>query len=172
MPDSDNSRNLRKVVGHAAEQMADPAPEQADAATKAAEGFYKKEQRKAKTAGLRADEAEAAFKASLNEHIRSLNERKDVLQHKLNGTEEHLRHALPRVSELEHAERTMKVQTLVEGIGGGIGALSLAFTSFAKDDWCVYLLLGLGAGLSALSVFGKAIFAFCGWPPKPPKKHP
>ncbi len=109
----------------------------------------------------------ASFRAVLehDRHLRSLYERIEVLQKKLDDREDELRAAVPRVAELEQAERTTRVGAGVEAVGAGGGAILLSIAAFASAEWLKYLLLGLGASAAALSVISKLLYATFGWPP-------
>ena len=103
-----------------------------------------------------------------NQHLQSLNARIDVLQTKLDRREGELHIALPRVSELEHAERTSKATAIVETIGLGGGAIFLSLASFMQDEDAVkWMVFGAGISASVLAMSAKVILAAFGWPPKP-----
>jgi hypothetical protein len=93
----------------------------------------------------------------------------DVLQEKLNDRENDLHKSLPRVAELEQAQKTSRVSTVVESIGAGFGTVMLGIAPFADTDKKTFGLLCAGLALSVLAIFGKALFALFGWP-KPAKQ--
>lgn len=99
-------------------------------------------------------------------HLDSLNRRIDVLQNKLDLREADLHAALPRIAELEQAEKTSKIATVVEAIGAGGGAVLLGIASFATNDALKFAFLGAGVAASAVAIFCKALFALFGWPPR------
>lgn len=99
-----------------------------------------------------------------DKHLRALNVRIEVLQSKLDKREEELHRTIPRVAELEQAEKTAKVDTVVETLGAGVGAILLAIASFMTEDWIKFLFFGAGVSAAALGVFTKVIFTLFGWP--------
>ncbi len=99
-----------------------------------------------------------------NQHLQALNTRIDVLQAKLDKRENELHAAIPRVSELEQAERTSKVGAAVESLGVGGGTILLGIASFATDDATKLVCFGAGVSASSLALFAKALFAILGWP--------
>ncbi len=112
----------------------------------------------------------AAYRAVFehNQHVQALNNRIDVLQAKLDKREEDLHVAMPRVSELEQAERTSKVGTIVEAVGAGGGAILLSIASFMSgENWVKFVLFGAGVSASSLAVFAKLLLAAFGWPQRP-----
>jgi len=110
----------------------------------------------------------AAYRAEFvhDQHVSGLNARIDVLQSKLDSREEELHRSLPRVAELEQAEKTSKLSAGVETLGGGVGALLLSMASFSTDDWWKFSLFGAGISAAVLGVFAKVLFGIFGWPKK------
>jgi hypothetical protein len=103
------------------------------------------------------------------QHLASLNVRISVLQTKLDSREGELFSALPRIAELEQAEKTANLSTVVEAVAAGGGAIALSVASFLNDDLVIlkFSLVGAGISASAIAVFTKALFAIWGWPKKP-----
>lgn len=108
----------------------------------------------------------AAFRAVVehDKHLRALNVRIEVLQAKLDKREEELHRTIPRVAELEQAEKTAKVDSVVETMGAGGGAILLGTASFMPESWLKFCLIGAGISASAIGVFAKVLFTLFGWP--------
>ncbi len=113
----------------------------------------------------------AAYRAVVehNQHLAALNSRINVLQSKLDQREEELHIALPRVAELEQAERTSKIATAVKSLGAGSGAVLLSLASFQSSGSLKFGLLGAGIAAATLAVFTEILFALFGWPQKRPR---
>ncbi len=103
------------------------------------------------------------------QHVFALNNRIDVLQSKLDRRESELHLALPRVAELEQAQRTFRVDAVVEPIGTGVSAAALSVASFVANDSVKYGLIGVGLTAAAFAMLAKILFAAFGWP-KPREK--
>ena len=147
-------------VKSVAEHDAKATPDDPDEQTLAGEQAHDKAGKKAKTAAVRAEEAE-------EKHVASLNRRIDVLQSKLDRREGDLHHLLPRTAELEQAARTSKVGAIVEAAGVGGGALLLSIASFTPpDEWHRFVCIGAGISASVFALSAKALLAAFGWPPK------
>jgi len=114
----------------------------------------------------------AAYRAAVehSQHIAALNKRLDIIQAKLDGRENEIHIALPRIAELEQAEKTSKLTTVVESVGAGGGAVLLSLASFAPTDAWKFSFLGSGVAASALAVFCKSMFALFGWPKRPARQ--
>ena len=110
----------------------------------------------------------AAYRAVVehSQHLQALNTRIDVLQAKLDRREDALHAAIPRVSELEQAQKTSRVESIVEAIGTGVGGVFLSLAPFATTEPPKYLFLGLGVSSLAFAVLAKVLFAAFGWPKK------
>ncbi len=103
-----------------------------------------------------------------NHHLQALNSRIDVLQAKLDKRESELHVAIPRVAELEQAERTSRVGAIAEAVGAGGGAIFLSVASFMQDgDFAKWVCVGAGIAALSLAVFAKVLLAAFGWPRKP-----
>lgn len=145
-------------VARIAVSTARTTSDEPDPQTKAGEKRQKEEQRKARTAGIRADEAEAA-------HVDALNCRIEVLQEKLNDRESEARYLLPRVAELEQASRGITLAcayyTGMMVSGGGMISGAGYCTPPARD-----YLLAVGWLLLICGIAAHWIASAFGWPPK------
>jgi chromosome segregation ATPase len=103
---------------------AQAAPDVPDEQTLAGELAHEAERKKAKTAALRAEEAE-------EKHVAALNRRIHVLQTKLDLREDELRELLPRNAELEQARSNATINGGLSlsavSVGGMLASVSSLF---------------------------------------------
>lgn len=158
----ESRKDVRDLVGKAADATAQRTPEEADEKTKAGEAQH---ERKAKTAALRAEDAEEVAQRTLRERI-------EVIQEKLNKREDEIVILRPAVAELEQAKRTARVEAFFEGIVVTAGATLLGIASFVDatwpHEWIALKPYFIGGGIvaSAAGALAKVLFGVFAWPPK------
>lgn len=157
MNEAGGSPSYEKVKSVAAHD-ADAVPDTPDEQTVKGEKAHDKAQRKAKTAAVRAEEAEA-------EHVAALNERIHVLQEKLNSREEELRELLPRNAELEQARSNATLNGGLSLTAVAVGGLLASISSLLPMPFN-YISGSFGA---AMLIWGLALSWTThrfGWPPE------
>lgn len=145
-------------VRDVAAQDAKAASDAPDEQTAAAERAHDVERKKAKTAAVRAEEAE-------EKHVAALNRRISVLQTKLDLREDELRELLPRNAELEQA----RCNASLNG-ASSLGAVSIG-GMLASISSLLSIPLGyVSGGFGAAMLIGGLILSWTthrfGWPPK------
>lgn len=117
----------------------------------------------------------AAYRAVVehNEHVVALNRRIDVIQGKLDSREIELHRAIPRIAELEQAQRTARLGAFVDVMAIGLGTLILGLSGFVRRNFpeegtaYEFMMIGVGATACVVALIFRALFALFGWPKKP-----
>jgi hypothetical protein len=145
---------VKNVAAHEAKAVPDAADEQ----TLAGERAHQVEQRKAKTAALRAEEAEERHAAALDRRI-------DVLQKKLDLRENELRELLPRNAELEQAKRNADANSRLSLSAVSVGGLLASISSLLPVRWN-YISGAFGAAMLISGLTLSCVTHRSGWPSK------
>jgi hypothetical protein len=145
-------------VKNAAAHEAQAAPDDPDKQTLAGEKAHDTERKKAKSAAVRAEEAEESFVAALNRRI-------SVLQKKLDLREEELRILLPRNAELEQARSNATINSGLSLTAISVGGILASISSMLPCPFS-YISAGFGAAMLIAGLVVSWTTHRFGWPAK------
>ena len=158
MSAADGSPSFDRVKSVASHD-ASTTPDDPDEQTLAGEQAHLKEaQKKAKTAALRAEEAE-------EKHVSALNRRIDVLQNKLDLREEEVHELLPRNAELEQARRNATINSGLSLTAISIGGVLASISSLLPTPFS-YISGSFGAAMLIGGLTVSWVTHRFGWPSK------
>ncbi len=159
MSEAKGSSHYDRVKSVAANE-AEAAPDDPDKQTLAGEKAHDKARRKAKTAALRAEEAEA-------EHVAALNRRIGVLQTKLDLREDELHCLLPRNAELEQARSNAVINGGLSLTAVSLGGALASVSSLLPFPFG-YISGGFGAAMLIAGLVASWTTHRFGWPARKP----
>lgn len=120
---------------------------------------------KARTAGVRADELEAAFITALDAELQNLRDEYRQVRDDRDRLADRINEVLPRLAELTQACRTAKQQSALATGSSVLGGVFLGFRLLLVNDPSTQALLtGIGASLLFVGFVLQVVSNRFGWP--------